>query len=348
MLTAAALGPRLAHCGYVAADAWALRPADGIAQGNDALGQRLTALPALPNEHLLLFQPPLPLMPRLLRLLPPETTTFTPRDSETAVFLTDIPLLGASANPLPRLADRRALWWGDAFLLRAATPHQAYVIAACLHHALLVAALVAAWDQPSPELIALLAEQTRPLPVPLLPELDRGDDRSQAIATGQAMVRLGLVDAVFGNLSVRADDRLLISCTGSALNNLSDDLCTVSPTDPAADDRRASSELPAHRAIYAASDSRVLVHGHPRLSIALSLTAAGHQQLPDGTPVVWAAPGSRQLGEQLAMAATSSPRVMAGGHGPFIQSTSFADALTAMLELENACRLRFRNRLGLP
>ncbi len=137
---------------------------------------------------------------------------------------------------------------------------------------------------------------------------DAAAARAAMIEVGRLVVERGLVDSTFGNVSCRvsppagdeargpvdgdpavdvwsadavydatpepaagAGDLLLVSQTGSALDELAgvidacrfDDATTVGIT--------ASSELVAHRAIYDGGPARTILHGHPPFCVILSM-----------------------------------------------------------------------------
>ena len=113
----------------------------------------------------------------------------------------------------------------------------------------------------------------------------------QAICrVGRELYESALVGGRAGNLSVRLDaDRLLVTPAGAHKGRLDPDDAVVvrlAPPDPGAagsrpgTEARASSELPSHRAVYAARpDAAAVVHTH-----APALTAAGLRDLDVTAP----------------------------------------------------------------
>ncbi|HWT83546.1 MAG TPA: class II aldolase/adducin family protein, partial [Candidatus Methylomirabilis sp.] len=70
---------------------------------------------------------------------------------------------------------------------------------------------------------------------------------------------------------MRRDDHVFITRTGSILGLLESEDVLKTPLNPKKPRHpRASMELPAHLAIYAATDVGAIVHAHPPSAIALS------------------------------------------------------------------------------
>ncbi|MEF2145638.1 MAG: class II aldolase/adducin family protein [Desulfovibrionaceae bacterium] len=206
-----------------------------------------------------------------------------------------------------------------------------------------------------------------------LPELMRGPftERGPALAAmaeaGRATVEYGLVDSYFGNVSLMLPDKvLLISQTGSSLDELEGyiDPCPLDGSSTAC--LTASSELTAHLRSYelagARREVRAILHGHPRFSVILSMDCpdkdcavrrAGqcHARCPKTRSF-----HSRAMGEIVIVPGevgtgptglcNTLPPALAGrraalvyGHGLFaLGRIDFRDAFVAMLEVENDCR----------
>jgi hypothetical protein len=91
--------------------------------------------------------------------------------------------------------------------------------------------------------------------------------------TGRALSAAGLVSSNSGNMSVRRAGGIVITRHDSTLARLeASDLIEV-PAD-APSHPLASVELVVHRAIYATTPARAVVHAHPPATIALSLALA--------------------------------------------------------------------------
>jgi L-fuculose-phosphate aldolase len=104
-----------------------------------------------------------------------------------------------------------------------------------------------------------------------------GAQQREALAEGaRAIGRSGMVVGSAGNLSVREDDRVLITPRGAELDAIDPlDLVDVSLGDGsvAADHTRRSrpsSETPLHRSVYATCDAGAIVHTHAHYCTVLS------------------------------------------------------------------------------
>ena len=104
-----------------------------------------------------------------------------------------------------------------------------------------------------------------------------GTRQREALAEGaRAIGDSGMVVGSAGNLSVREDDRVLITPRGAELDAIDPlDLVDVSLTDGtvAADHTRPSrpsSETPLHRSVYAMCDAGAIVHTHAHYCTVLS------------------------------------------------------------------------------
>jgi len=168
---------------------------------------------------------------------------------------------------------------------------------------------------------------------------------------GSDLYASGAVSSHGGNLSVRLDDeRMLITRTGSMIGRLTEaDLIETTLAacgDPRDDD--CSVELVVHRAIYAATGARAIVHAHAIHTVARSFVenlivppdSESQLRLVD-VPVVTAAQsiGSAEAGEKLAAALVDRRVAVLRGHGPFARGESLEDAYQAVSCLEASCHV---------
>lgn len=235
--------------------------------------------------------------------------SITPGDCETRTFLHDLPVVdGLSArNIIQALRQRKGcviLHEGVAHVASfgSVSPEQAYVTFSSMCFACFVAYFAehlrsARSGQLTPErraaferITALLQDDRSDLP-DLLPGPFESEDaaREAMIQAGRRTVEYGLVDSYFGNISYRLPlpgaDTILISQTGSSLDELGAciDPCRMDGSSCAG--LTASSEYSAHKAVYEAEQAkgamgakgtmtdgaRAILHGHPRFSVILSL-----------------------------------------------------------------------------
>lgn len=84
-----------------------------------------------------------------------------------------------------------------------------------------------------------------------------------------------LVESHFGNISIRAGSRMLITRTGSALDEIDENsVVEVDIDKPSSIDAIASSESIVHRAIYKNTRALAVIHAHPAFAVIESLLAA--------------------------------------------------------------------------
>lgn len=161
----------------------------------------------------------------------------------------------------------------------------------------------------------------------------------------------GLVSSHAGNISVRLDDRLLITRRGAMLGALEqEDLVLTSLFEDDEESARASCELPTHRAIYRGSDAAAVLHTHPPHGIVLSLTADAIEPLDvEGalqlgvTPVVEVADpvGSEEMAEAIGGVLTGVGLCMLRGHGLFAAGSDLEDAFRRTTAFESSARIGY-------
>jgi ribulose-5-phosphate 4-epimerase/fuculose-1-phosphate aldolase len=180
---------------------------------------------------------------------------------------------------------------------------------------------------------------------------------------GKLTVDHRLVDSYFGNISLRHEDTLHISQTGSSLDNLKGcvDPCPIDGSSCAA--ITASSELPAHLQIVQHTEYKAILHGHPKFAVILSMDCniencecsntchikCPHERSVCNIPVVSGEVGSGPYGlcKTVPKAIRNSPGVIVYGHGLFTAGTEdFNQPFRSLLEIENNCREEYFNRMN--
>lgn len=160
---------------------------------------------------------------------------------------------------------------------------------------------------------------------------------------GRDLFVAGLTTSHGGNMSVRDEDRIIITRRGSMLGRLGDDDLIETRMAPCAADERCSREIVVHRAIYETTDARAIVHAHPPHTIALSfdretiapLDSEGLYILGE-IPVVTSPTtiASPEAAAVLAPALASVPVAVLRTHGPFAKGGTLEEAFMHVSVLE--------------
>ena len=177
---------------------------------------------------------------------------------------------------------------------------------------------------------------------------------------GRYTVEKGLVDSFFGNISYFDGKTIYISQTASSLDELEGRIDPVPLDGSSTAGLSASSELPAHRAIYLASDYRAVLHGHPRFSVILSMlcsekdcTIEDCNRMCDrvrstcGVPIVAGETGAGGIAKSVPAAMKDSGACIIYGHGVFSGDVKdFKEAFRRMVDVERRCREEYFRMVG--
>ena len=175
---------------------------------------------------------------------------------------------------------------------------------------------------------------------------------------GKKAVSEGLVNANFGNLSVRVGSKMLISRSGAFLDELhKGNLVEVrieeegNEAGGSGEESGASSEAIVHREIYKRTEAKAIIHTHSPFAVSISLLLGeGAVVKPvdvEGTlllgeiPVVGGAPGSIELASNLASALKSHRAAIAHAHGCFAVGSTIEEAFVVASAVEHACKVKF-------
>jgi L-fuculose-phosphate aldolase len=169
---------------------------------------------------------------------------------------------------------------------------------------------------------------------------------------GRKLVEHGLVESNFGNISTRAGDRMLITRTGAALDEITaDSVVEVDIQDTSSLDIIASSEAVVHREIYRQTSALAIIHAHSAYAVVESLLARpegkiepvdseGQYFLGD-IPVVGGGIGSRELAGNLANALSRHRGAIVYSHGTFAIGRTLGDAYIVTTQLEHSCKVKY-------
>lgn len=173
----------------------------------------------------------------------------------------------------------------------------------------------------------------------------------ELVKYGKKIVAQGLAHSHFGNVSKRIGDRILISKTGSMLDELEGRIVEVSLSGPSSLDDLASTELLVHRQIYRETAAQVVFHGHSEFAVVLSLLypvgTVLHPEDSEGThllhgiPIIKGATGSEELAQNAAAALRDHRAVLAERHGVFARGGTVNEAFVVLSAVEHSCQVKY-------
>lgn len=180
--------------------------------------------------------------------------------------------------------------------------------------------------------------------------------RERMALHGRSLFDRGLCPGTSGNLSVRLDDKILVSPTNCCLGRL--DPASISKLD--SDGRLLSGDPPSkegflHLTMYRERQAdAAVVHLHSTSAVAVSCLADvdPHDVLPPMTayyvmrvgrlPLVpYFRPGDRALADAVGVFASKHHAVLLANHGPVVSGRDLDTAVYAMEELEETAKLFF-------
>jgi L-fuculose-phosphate aldolase len=169
---------------------------------------------------------------------------------------------------------------------------------------------------------------------------------------GLKLVEHGLVESNFGNISVRAGDKMLITRTGAALDEITENnVVEVDIQDTSSLDIIASSEAVAHREIYRQTSALAIIHAHCQYAVVESLLADSKgiilpvdsegQYFLGEIPVVRGGIGSRELAEGLAIELSRHRGAVVYSHGTFAIGKTLGEAYIVTTQIEHSCKIKY-------
>ncbi|MCF8053734.1 MAG: class II aldolase/adducin family protein [Deltaproteobacteria bacterium] len=309
------------------------------------------------EEQLYLVKPAEPYW-TAMRLIAHREHIIVPYDSEGAMFIGEIPIVASCASNIEPLLDGRrvAIIREKGIMIRAQNKKMAGLLQSVACFSCVVRFLVDAVKQPQKgyashaefrNLFAGLTAKHQEVGALKKGTFTKTEIAREAmVEAGKEVVRLGLVNASFGNISYVIGETLLISATGSFLDDLDNSLVAVPLLQSSPQDKSASSELPAHRKILLLQGLRAVLHGHPLFTVVASLIADSERI--NGVPVVQGETGGgkRGLDKVLPQALQKSPIAIVQGHGVFcVDGTDYRQPIKRMLQLEEDCMREYSDAL---
>jgi len=184
-------------------------------------------------------------------------------------------------------------------------------------------------------------------------------ERGAVAEACRRLAREGLVRATAGNVSARADDRVVVTPTGAVLAELGPEQATVVDMEGQVveGELAPTSELFLHLGVYERFDAGAIVHTHSPVATALGcvideLPPVHYQMLAFGGTVrvaPYATFGTPQLAEGVHAALEGRSAALMQNHGAVCFAADCAAATELALLLEWACEVYWRARaIGEP
>lgn len=168
---------------------------------------------------------------------------------------------------------------------------------------------------------------------------------------GKKLVDHGLVESNFGNISVRIANRMIITRSGAALDEITENSVVEVPIEGTSElDLIASTETIVHRAIYRNTPALAILHAHCPHSVAQTLIQDSDSIVPldsEGVyflheiPVFRGGMGSVELAEGAAKALSDHKGGIAYSHGTFAVGKTLADAYVVTTQIEHSCMIKY-------
>ena len=349
---------------------------DGAPELASLAGDTLSRLNAL---ALVVARPSLPFADFLIARAAADENCIEPQDTETRTFLHDIPFLRKeelAGDPAPEIA--RLLGHRKGVIVEgvgivavgAITVEQAFINYSSVFHSTFVKylqdVLANGFKLPGEReaFQDFRSQWLKPLSADGLDFRDNLSDQKDEILdeierVGRYTVERGLVDSFFGNISARAGDLIYISQTAASLDELGGCIDPVPAGNSSTTGITASSELLAHRKIFEQTGAKVILHGHPKFAVVMSMLCEKEncpikdcwKDCPDvrdlgGTPVVAGEIGAGGLAKRVPPVIGATGSAIVYGHGVFtIGREGFGEAFASMVKVENFCREEYFRRV---
>ncbi len=175
------------------------------------------------------------------------------------------------------------------------------------------------------------------------------DPKIEISKFGRKLVASGLAYAHFGNISLLLDENILITSTGSMLDEITDDqVVEVTCEGPCSEDVLASCETVVHRAIYEKTKTGAVIHTHSPYAVATSILEEGPFESMDGegarflgiVPIIGGEMGSLDLAKNASLALKEHRACIVRGHGVFAVGASLEEAYIVACMVEHSAMIR--------
>ena len=168
---------------------------------------------------------------------------------------------------------------------------------------------------------------------------------------GKKLVNHGLVESHFGNISVRIGNKMLITRSGSALDELTkNSIVEVEIEGTSGLDLIASSETIVHREIYKNTSALAIIHAHCQFAVTESLLSDFDYIVPVDSegqyflheiPIVKGGIGTMKLAENTARALAERKGAIIYSHGTFAIGKILDEAYVVTTQIEHSCAVKY-------
>ncbi|HJH32791.1 MAG TPA: aldolase [Methanosarcinaceae archaeon] len=168
---------------------------------------------------------------------------------------------------------------------------------------------------------------------------------------GKKLVDHGLVESHFGNISVRIGNKMLITRSGSALDELTENsVVEVEVEGTSGLDLIASSETIVHREIYKNTSALGIIHAHCQFAVTESLLSDSGAIVPVDSegqyflheiPIVKGGIGTPELAKNTARALTEHKGAIIYSHGTFAVGKILDEAYVVTTQIEHSCAVKY-------
>lgn len=179
--------------------------------------------------------------------------------------------------------------------------------------------------------------------------------RREIIEAGRRLAERGLIVASQGNISVRAEDGLLVTASGVSKGEMSDRHVIETDARGRSTKGGVSSEIPMHVAIYERRpDVRAVVHAHPPAATAFAVAGLAPDSavlaeavlLLGHVPLVpYAAPSTGDLAEATGEVMRHAHAALLANHGAVTVGSTLEQAMNRMETLEHLARVTLMAKL---
>lgn len=168
---------------------------------------------------------------------------------------------------------------------------------------------------------------------------------------GKKCVDSGMTTSHFGNISVRVGNKILISRSGSMIDELDENtIVEVDMQKPGSFDLIASSETIVHRSIYQKTSALAIIHVHSPFATVMSMLEPGDYLEPEDTeskyfihqmPLITGKIGSKELAKNASEALKDSKVAIIRGHGSIAIGKIMEEAYVHICTVEHACKVKY-------